>query len=188
MKKLIILAAIATMAIASSNAASIAWKIGNISTYNTYSEASPTKIASGANYLILAFYSSDTTVSATFDGASVDAGADSLISSFAPTASGGTGTASGKKLDYDYSAGSYYYAVLYNSKGTTSTTAYDYYAISGVLTGNPAAVSPDTPLALKWTASDGYPAFETTGAVPEPTSGLLILIGCAGLALRRRRS
>ena len=34
-------------------------------------------------------------------------------------------------------------------------------------------------------ADGGYSSF---GAVPEPTSGLLLLIGVAGLALRRRRS
>ena len=29
---------------------------------------------------------------------------------------------------------------------------------------------------------------KTAGAVPEPTSGLLLLIGVAGIALRRRRA
>ena len=167
--------------------AQVAWKIGNIATYDTYSASTPTKIAKDSNYLILAIYSADTTASATFDGSSVSYGGDSLIASFAPSASGGTGTTTGKKLDYDYSAGSYYYAVLYNSKGTTSTTAYDYYAVSSVLTGNPVAVSPDTPIALTWQTSAGYPAY-TAAAVPEPTSGLLLLLGVAGIALKRKRA
>ena len=187
MKTLMLTIALMTVTCVSSFGAEVSWKIGNISTYDTYGAASPTKVASGANYLILAFYSADTTVSATFDGSSVATGGDTLISSFTPTASGGTGTTSGKKIDYDYAAGSYYYAVLYNSKGTTTTSAYDYYAVSTVLTGNPVATSPDTPLGLSWTsAKAGWPTY--TAAVPEPTSGLLLLLGVAGLALKRKRA
>lgn len=188
MKKIVYTIAIVAMTSATAFGAQVAWKIGNISTFDTYSASSPTKIAKDSNYLILAFYSSDATVSATFDGSSVVAGGDTIISSFAPSASGGTGTATGKKLEYDYSAGSYYYAVLYNSKGTTSTSAYDYYAVSSVLTGNPVAVSPDTPLSLTWQTAAGYPSYTATSAVPEPTSSLLLLLGMAGLALKRKRA
>jgi len=42
-----------------------------------------------------------------------------------------------------------------------------------------------------WTGSDTSPsgatAYTLTGVVPEPTSGLLMLFGLAGLALRRKR-
>ena len=42
----------------------------------------------------------------------------------------------------------------------------------------------------EFTAADTYGAFSASGwtAAPEPTSGLLLLIGVAGLALRRRRA
>ena len=36
--------------------------------------------------------------------------------------------------------------------------------------------------------SGGFDAVEFKGPVPEPTSGLLLLIGVAGLALRRKRA
>ena len=187
MKKLTILIIALSLA-AFANAAEIAWKIANISTYDTYSATTPTKIASGANYLILAIYSADTTISASFDSGAISYGDDSLVASFAPTANGGTGTGTGKKVEYTYAQGTYYYAVLYNSKGMTSVDAYDYYAVGATLTGNPVATSPDTPLQLKWTTDGkGYPAFSAV-STPEPTSGLLLLLGVAGLALKRKRA
>ena len=135
----------------------------------------------------MALYSADTTISADLSSGTASYGSDVVISTFAPSASGGTGT-TGKKLEYDYAAGTYYYVVLFNSKGTTTASAYDYYAIGQALTGNPAAVSPDTPLALAWQASAyGYTSYTAT-AVPEPTSGLLLLLGVAGIALKRKRA
>lgn len=43
-----------------------------------------------------------------------------------------------------------------------------------------------TPAQAKW-ASSGFATYTATN-VPEPTSGLLLLLGVAGMALRRRRS
>ena len=179
MKKMILLATIAFVATVT-HGASIKWTIKNINQFG-----SSDKIASGSNYQIALFYSADTTISATFDGKSIAAGDDTLIGTFAPAGTGGlksTGTA----VDWDYKAGSYYYVALFNEKGTTSATAYTQYAKSNLLTGNPAAVSPDTPLALSWTTAYASPSY--TAAAPEPTSGLLLLLGMAGLALKRKRA
>lgn len=185
MKKLIIAFAAVAMAV-SVHAAQVAWKIQNVCTCDP--SATPittsTKVASGANYILALFYSADSTISATFDTGSIVKGDDTLITSFAPSSSGGTGSL-GKKVDFDYSAGTYYYAVLFNSKGTTSASAFDYYAVSSTLTGNPVAVTPDTPLTLQWGTTSAAPTF--TQAAPEPTSGLLLLLGFAGLALRRKQ-
>lgn len=180
MKKLIITLAVVVAAIAT-QAASIKWKINSITEYD-----SATAIASGSNYKILLVYSADTTQSIDLSsGNSVDYGADTAISTLDPSGSGGLKSL-GVSVDYDYTAGSYYFAVLYNSKGTTSESAYDYYAISNVLTGNPVAMSPDTPLTLQFTAaSAGTPAWQS---VPEPTSGILLLLGMAGLALKRKHA
>lgn len=179
MKKLMILAA-AAFAVVACNAASIKWQVKNINQFG-----STDKIANGSNYQIALFYSADTTISATFDGKSIAAGDDTLIGTFAAAGTGGlksTGTA----VDWDYKSGSYYYVALFNEKDTTSATAYTQYALSTVLTGNPAAVSPDTPLGLTWSTTVASPTW--TQAAPEPTSGLLLLLGMAGLALKRKRT
>ena len=41
---------------------------------------------------------------------------------------------------------------------------------------------------VKWGSQAGATSWSSAGPVPEPTSGLLMLVGLAGLALRRRRA
>ena len=182
MKKILITIGVAAFAV-SLQAASVSWKINNITTFDSTTD----KIASGSNYTILLCYSSDSTVSIDLSSGTVNYNGDALIASTAPLGTGGL-KSTGSKFEYDYAQGSYYYAVLYNSKGTTSASAYDYYAVSAALTGNPVAVSPDSPLTLQFSATTvGTPAW-STATVPEPTTGLILMFGIAGLTLRRRRS
>ena len=67
----------------------------------------------------------------------------------------------------------------------TSAAIYDSVTGEASVTAIPAMSTPSKAAALD--ATKGY-----TGAgwyaVPEPTSGLLMLVGLAGLALRRRRA
>lgn len=82
-----------------------------------------------------------------------------------------------------------YVLVLQDSKGNVFydqelEASWDYTLGSG-----------EFPIDASWTADSEYTfgkgaMFESPGwyAVPEPTSGLLLLIGVAGLALRRRRA
>ena len=184
MKKIMLAVAVGAIAVVS-QAATVKWQVKSIMTCENGVTTS-TAITSGSNYTIALFYSADTTISASFDGKSIAAGDDTLIGTFAPAGTGGL-KSTGTEVAWDYKAGTYYYAAIFNSKGTTSESAYDYYQVSAVQTGNPVAVSPDTPLTLTWTtAKTGTPTW--TAAAPEPTSGLLLLLGMAGLALKRKRA
>ena len=82
-----------------------------------------------------------------------------------------------------------YYAVLVVDGSDTSKAAYYYLGnvVSSTATSEPANLI----INLDWSGSEyltkgGYTV--AVGAVPEPTSGLLMLVGIAGLALRRRRA
>ena len=69
-----------------------------------------------------------------------------------------------------------------------TTTVLDGEGVSWTLTSNEITGQWDIPSLGNLTfASDG-PTTWSTEAVPEPTSGLLLLLGVAGLALRRRRA
>lgn len=76
------------------------------------------------------------------------------------------------------------YAVLVSGDSATSYKYATLDAASLVYDPNNQETSPGT---FAMTAAS-FTSSGTIGAVPEPTSGLLMLLGVAGLALRRRRA
>ena len=182
MKKLLVTLGVGLMAIAL-NAASATWTVGDIYLQDGSAKAK----AANTNYALLLLYSSSTTdLGYTINGANSLTLGSTVQTAYsgAMTGAGGTGSL-GKTYDA-FGNGAYYYIALFNSKGVASASAFDYYYVSSALVGDPNAVAPNTPISLKWTTntSTSY----TSAAVPEPTSGLLLILGVAGLALKRKRA
>ena len=98
---------------------------------------------------------------------------------------GGAVTVSYKGGNYAGSDTVSSYLVLFNNASASSATYYAYTSTQSITIaegGQDGTMSFGT-FASATASTGGW----TTTAVPEPTSGLLMLLGMAGLALRRRR-
>ncbi len=189
MKKLMIVAAVA-LAVSFGYGASATWDVGwvysDITGYSNYDDGS----ASGS-YWIVALTSAST------DGISVDKdGKITLGSGMTQLTTGGitdiSGAGSGKVSGI--SANQYIALVVYDS----GAVAGDYVGAYGIAVGQVSADASDDP-----PVTGTIPTFDNDGSgyvranigivggstdVPEPTSGLLLVLGGAMLALRRRRA
>ena len=192
MKKLMMIIAVIAAAVVA-NAATVNWEANKGYLYQAGS--STDKVTSGTAYLmfVTATYDQSALVSA-FAGAN----GDSAATIAAMTASGalatGTGTIganariAGVESTYAMKSDMSAYFVVFNGDNMFISSAADvlYDPVSDSATFAFASMSSPSKVAAM-DASAGY-----TGAgwyaVPEPTSGLLMLVGLAGLALRRRRA
>ena len=183
MKKLMTAAAIVCAAVMG-QAASVNWDVdwvysNNGTTINTYDDGS------SVNYWIVNMLGSTDT-----SGLSVD-GEGNLVNkdSYAVVGTGsfdwmGNGTAEGSIANGNYLA-----MIVYDAANGLYGVS-DANIVSGVVVDPPTAGS----LAMSFqndsaTAAEGYLIANTaTASVPEPTSGLMLLLGVAGLALKRKRA
>ena len=186
MKKLMIVAAVA-LAVSFGYGASADWGTdwvyADITGFSNYDDAS-----ANGTYWVLALTSSDASgISVDKDGALQGFSGTTLATgNIADISGGGSGTVDG------ISANQYVALVVYDS----DAVAGDFVGAYGIAVGQVSADASDDP-PTKGTipifANDGagYVAANigiVGEAVPEPTSGLLLLLGGAMLALRRRRA
>ena len=183
MKKLMIAAAIVCVAVVS-QAASFSWTLETGKIYD--GSNSRTLLGSGTAYLINGDVTSQQALLTAAMGDSFD------IANYAIAGSGSAisaGVVAGSKA-FDYSASASfqaYYAIVADGKIFISDAVASGYQESSTqivsFPTSPAKTSNNLPIegGTFSTANSWYAT-----AVPEPTSGLLLLLGVAGLALRRR--
>lgn len=177
MKKLIMLLVVAASAV-TVNAAKIDWQFAETAK-NT---SNPYSLNGFTAYL---FTSSDWTA-ALVDGITADTFADAVASkALDETAVGTTGVkwATGKQTWSDSAATDGQYYIVLADAGISK------YLASNPLTAT-AYSDKETHTTASWSIGATATPIAATDftAVPEPTSGLLILLGVAGLALKRKRA
>ena len=178
MKKLVIAAFAAMLGIAA-NAAAVTWSLSPVT-------ASPDAAAAGG----WAVYVMDGSTFDAFaalggDKAAAYADANALYTGATAAGRGGVGVAI---TDGNFAANETVnsYLVLFNNSAADDATYYAYTAIGSITISEGGANA-----GINFGTFDA--ATSTTGgwtstAVPEPTSGLLMLVGLGALALRRKRA
>jgi len=191
MKKLLLIGAIIASAV-SANAATYLWKANSGRLFDGQGSASANRYA-GTGYLFNADAVSQATILAAFAS---EAGVATTLTSALSTGSFSAGRA-GESADFTGpdSAFSAYFVVL-GTDGDGNDAIY----ISDAVTANYQAVGTGdvtfgqqndySSVGFK-DAGSGFAGagwYSSAAAVPEPTSGLLMLLGMAGLALKRKRA
>ncbi len=186
MKKIMIaLTVVACAAVV--NAASFNWKTS--ATGKVYEAGTTTLLASGTAYLFNAGSVTQASVLSAFA-----AGTDLATLAYLDSSSISAGAIAAKTTASDY--------ITIDATAGTSVQAFfativdDSIFISDVASGTAkdvgvTTISLNAKAASQVAAMDLSSGYSTAGwytAVPEPTSGLLMLLGMAGLALRRRRA
>ena len=179
MKKLMVMAAVAVSAIAL-NAANVDWGI------DVYSAGSSDNYWDGKTYYVINGDASSLITMLSVDGNV--AGFNTAISEMITAGTAPRSTfeewSFGAAEGMFQNAGSQIYAIAMTD-GTTPDSTFFYSSTSTAgKTYEEGQQSPGTATM----SYDDTPWTSATIAAPEPTSGLLLLIGVAGLALRRRRA
>ncbi|MCR5820715.1 MAG: hypothetical protein K6F94_07230, partial [Bacteroidaceae bacterium] len=194
MKKLIISAAAITFAVIA-NAATVSWSITGVQ------DSSANKLTSGHTYMFFATTASDAQTQIAAITALAGKGADSLTSAMSSAAWNDTkkATAAGTfSIGTSAAMGGYTLptnAALELSGGTTYYAYAVIFDTESITDSSNFIVAQGTPTTTGFKTNDDSSAFNKSfnlgsqssatwyavGSVPEPTSGLLLLLGVAGL-------
>lgn len=168
MKKLMIIIGAAMLA-GFANAAAVSWNSG-VFTAGFTGPSGETLANSTAYTMTVSFYS--------------DAAGANLVTTSVQTKAKANGAYNSKTEDVFTAGGTYYASALLQENEGTKSTGFTLAAFSVPSNGDGN---------INFTTGAGFTDVKlqyTTGwmAAPEPTSGLLMLLGMAGLALRRKRA
>ena len=180
MKKIIMAIGIA-FAAAVTQAAAINWQITAGPSANRLMDYTGNAAFKGTAYLILADDATSFTAQLAKDGTIGSLTTYGSTSTF----NGVTGAmASALKSSDTLTAAETSFAVLLvQTVGETT-----YYKVSDAKSETPSTDLESNPVSLKWAGNSNFGSAWQAYSVPEPTSGLLLLLGMAGLALRRKQA
>ena len=171
MKKIMIMLAAVAVAVAA-NAGSVSWKFYDVTTVD-----GTDMFTGGTAYLFLA---TDTVTAAGAEAALQSGAFASFASSAVYTGEFEEGEFSYNNiLNNEYSGSTTFFSVVVDNDANVGN-----YIIGENVTGN---IGASGSRAFSWTYADNTGTWQAV-AVPEPTSGLLLLLGMAGLALRRKKA
>ena len=202
MKKLMMAVAVFASAM-TLNAAALYWQWDVMGAASTVFEANPTLVNNTTVYLF-ANYADDTAQFAAMDAVLTDLRAGNTISGYVDSNTlGADGLSSIKSYSNDFAGDNYMFTVVLaeGKDGSKWAAMNDIFGAPGAEVGGPAMSSN----MAGWSAENGdvyplggdmpsesgwggwYQISDGATPTPEPTSGLLLLLGVAGLALRRKQ-
>lgn len=181
MKKLILTAAIA-MSIVVANGAACTWGVTGAATASI-KNGTTTWTSAGTNPVAYLFLASDT---AAVEAALAKGSMDTSLAVGSTSAFNTRGRFSGVSVDLSTESLSYNMVLVYTDATDANKIWYQIASTPVTASGSDDSSTPAVPAQFGTGLFNSSNWSSGTASVPEPTSGLLLLLGVAGLALKRK--